>query len=839
MSRRIAATQPRYPRRYSRKGPGFVAHGSILALLFLLVSIAPSSAQQPTPSAAEEAAALADERDPEAWPRVLEEGSFLIKTYPPQFDEWDGSEIKAHAAIEISEQDKEGSTYGVVDFIARTRVDKDARVVVFDEYLGIGAKVPAQPKLESKILGILQRRFNDSVRVVSLDRVETALAANQAGAGIANEVAVNNDPPTIVFAERPTLLVYVDGSPAWRQVEGTSYERLLNTRPLLLRDSSATLYLHLFDGWLEAQTLEGPWQVGGAAPSGLEEAAAKAQQEQPADLLDGGVADQQEVDESGQPIEKPTLAKGPVPDIVVASEPTELLVTDGAPTWTAIPETGLEFADNTSGNLLRLASGSSYFVLLSGRWFEGPSLDGPWSFVPQDQLADDFRQIPDDSPKENVKASIAGTPQAQEAVIANSVPQTSEIDRKGAEFQPMIDGEPKWKAIESTSLAYVENSPTPILRVAPDQYYAVNNGVWFVAPAVTGPWITAVTVPDVIYTIPASSPLHYVTYVRIYASDEDTVVVGYTPGYYGTAVSGDVVVYGTGYYYDPWIGSYWYGYPSTWGYASSITYTPWGGWAFSFGVGWAWGYWGSWYAPYYPPYWGAYWGYYPRYGGAVIGPGGGWAAWGPGGWAGTTGNIYNKWGPVSTVSRYSGGYNAWTGNAWRGQVGGAYNSRTGTIAAGQRGAVGNVYSGQYAYGGRGAAYNPNSGTGVAGGRVTVGDADSGRQATAGRVGAANPGSGQSGSAGWVRGEEGGVARKGDDYYAGKDGEVYKRNGQGDWSQVERSGQGARVQDQARSRDLDRQYQGRNYGQQRYQGYQRSTPRAGGGGYRGGGGRRRR
>ena len=450
MPRRIAATQPRYPRRHSREGSGFVALGPILALLFLLFAVAPASAQQPTPSAAEEAAGLADERDPEAWPRVLEEGSFLIRTYPPQFDEWDGSEIKAHAAIEISEQDQEGSTYGVVDFIARTRVDKEARLVVFDEYLGIGAKVPAQPELESKILGILQRRFNDSVRVVALDRVETALAANQAGAGIANEVAVNNDPPTIVFAERPTLLVYVDGQPVWRQVEGTNHERLLNTRPLVLRDSSATLFLHLFDGWLEAQTLEGPWQVAGSAPTGLEEAAAKAQEEQPADLLDGGVADQQEVDESGEPIEKPTLAKGPVPDIVVATEPTELLVTDGAPTWTAIPETGLEFADNTSGNLLRLASGSSYFVLLSGRWFEGPSPDGPWSFVPQNELAEDFRQIPDDSPKENVKASIAGKPQAQEAVIANSVPQTSEIDRQGAEFKPMIDGEPKWKVIEST-----------------------------------------------------------------------------------------------------------------------------------------------------------------------------------------------------------------------------------------------------------------------------------------------------------------------------------------------------------------------------------------------------
>ena len=144
-----------------------------------------------------------------------------------------------------------------------------------------------------------------------------------------------------------------------------------------------------------------------------------------------------------------------------------------------------------------------------------------------------------------------------------------------------------------------------------------------------------------------------------------------------------------------------------------------------------------------------------------------------------------QWGSVSTVSRYSGGYNAWTGNAWRGQVGAAYNSRTGTIAAGQRGAVGNIYSGQYAHGGRGAAYNPNSGTAAAGGRVTVGDADSGRQGTAGRVGAANPGTGESGSAGWVRGEEGGAARVGDDFYAGKDGGVYKRSDRGDWSQVDR------------------------------------------------------
>ena len=63
------------------------------------------------------------------------------------------------------------------------------------------------------------------------------------------------------------------------------------------------------------------------------------------------------------------------------------------------------------------------------------------------------------------------------------------------------------------------------------------------------------TVPPVIYTIPPSSPLHYVTYVQVYGYTPSVVYVGYTPGYYGTVVSSDgVVVYGTGYYYPPYIG---------------------------------------------------------------------------------------------------------------------------------------------------------------------------------------------------------------------------------------------------------------------------------------------
>ena len=146
----------------------------------------------------------------------------------------------------------------------------------------------------------------------------------------------------------------------------------------------------------------------------------------------------------------------------------------------------------------------------------------------------------------------------------------------------------------------------------------------------------AATVPSVIYTIPPTSPLHYVTYVRVYSSTPTTVFVGYTPGYYGTVLTSDgVVVYGTGYYYAPWTGAYWYGAPVTYGFGASVAYTPWTGWAVAFGIGWAWGTatvacgWG--WGPY--PWWGPWgWGWaygppfypwYPAWGGAAFGSRGG------------------------------------------------------------------------------------------------------------------------------------------------------------------------------------------------------------------------
>jgi hypothetical protein len=150
----------------------------------------------------------------------------------------------------------------------------------------------------------------------------------------------------------------------------------------------------------------------------------------------------------------------------------------------------------------------------------------------------------------------------------------------------------------------------------------------------------------------------------------------------------------------------------------------------------------------------------------------------------------------------------------------AYNSRTGTLAAGQRGAAANVYTGRYASGARGTATNPSTGVSTATRQATVGNARTGREAQAGQSVTYDRDTGAAVRTGHVSGEQGSIARVGDDIYAGSDGNVYQRNGN-DWEQLERSGGSTRAAEQTRQQ-LDRDLSARSTGAERYAGQQTST-----------------
>jgi hypothetical protein len=174
-----------------------------------------------------------------------------------------------------------------------------------------------------------------------------------------------------------------------------------------------------------------------------------------------------------------------------------------------------------------------------------------------------------------VLASVPDTPQAELAVLANSVPTTATISRRDATIDLSYDGEPKFKPIEGTRMSYAVNAQLPVI-LASGTYYALDNGVWFTAKAATGPWQVATEVPEEIYTIPPSSPVYYATFSSVYQSTDDEVEVGYTPGYLGAYEEDGTVVYGTGWDYEPWYGDDYYGWGWTWGY--DYVYVPWYQW---------------------------------------------------------------------------------------------------------------------------------------------------------------------------------------------------------------------------------------------------------------------
>jgi hypothetical protein len=728
-------------------------------------------------------------------------------------------------------------TYGVIWLSSRTDVDKTSRLVSLEDLTITRASFPSAPGSQGSWQASLQRLLPEACKTIALDRLESELAVQQQVAK-GSAQPLRNTPPRVLFSTQPAILVLIDGAPVLRPA-GSGLQRVINTRPLLLEDRGR-FYLHVFDGWMQAAALTGPWSVAASPPAAVAAAMQSAVADNHVDLLDAASAD------STAPA--PSLAAGPAPAIYVSTEPAELIVTDGAPDYVPIDGTQLLYVENTSGRLFKSIADNDTYVLISGRWYRAPSTQGPWAYVPGRSLPADFARIPDSSVMENVKASVPGTRQAQEAAIANAIPQTATVERAGTtmDHAPTIDGDPQYRPIDGTDLRYVLNASTPIIETGPSAFYAVQNGVWFDAGAPTGPWVVAATVPAEIYAIPPSSPLYYVTFVQVYGATPDVVYVGYTPGYYGTVLGPDgLVVYGTGYAYSPWIGADWFGYPCTYGFGAGVRWTPWTGWGFGFGFGWSWGRglgmaWGGWGWGAHP-WWGpSAWWWAPRFHGyARTGP---WR--GRGGWGGTTADVYARWDRSHVVNRVPFRAEAWTGGLGRSGVGVAYNSRTGIPGIRQRAPMRSVYTYDRPTLERGGESSARYG-----GRVRGNEAASGRRSNAvAQRPVPAPGAPASRPANAPAARPAVIAPAARpamiapaphagapgsgavDLYAGPKGEVYRRSPAGGWEQHG----GTAWRPAAAVPGLDREFQARSMGEARSQGFQSAG--AARGGSRGGQGR---
>ena len=151
-------------------------------------------------------------------------------------------------------------------------------------------------------------------------------------------------------------------------------------------------------------------------------------------------------------------------------------------------------------------------------------------------------------------------------MLIAQIPTVMVLNPTTAAAQAKVEytGAPQFVPVEGTTLLYASNTPDKVIQVG-DLYYLCLQGVWFMSASPQGPWSTASSVPQVIYTIPPSSPVYNVTYVTQVTTSSGYVQSSYTAGYLGAfvmgAAVGAIVTSGTGYYYPPYIGYPPYAYP--------------------------------------------------------------------------------------------------------------------------------------------------------------------------------------------------------------------------------------------------------------------------------------
>ena len=653
--------------------------------------------------------------------------------------------MKLTAAVSMHEKDAKDAEFGVLKVNATVFIDKVERTVHFTSIQVASADFPALPAdKKDTYVNVLTPIVTTLVKSISLDRIEAQLGDLKYEQK-AKAVPIQNPVPAFVFATKPSLLVTLQGDPVL-QPAGDGVQRVVNTQVFLAKTADGAFYLHLWDGYLTASSLTGDWTKADKVPAAVDAAKDAAVTAKLVDLL------------GGRPT--PTPSRPPpsrrIPRPVVATTPTELVTFEGAANWVPLTGTNLLDVSNTAEQCVHGHDRPADLCprlrpLVQGRHHER-AMDLRRRQGPARRLRQDTRHQRQGECARLRARNIAG----KQALIASMIPQMAKVSRKAAQLPPIkFDGTPQIKPIEGTDLKYLMNCPTPVIQTAEGTWYALYGGVWFVSADIGGPWAVADSVADAIYGIPPSSPLHYVVYAKVYASDADFVWVGYTAGYYGAIVAGDgVVVYGTGYAYPPYVSATAYiPAPVTYGYNATMAWTPWAGWAYGFAAGWAtsaaYKYWST---PPPAPYWGPYhsWstGYYHNgYGG--------YTAYGPGGWAGTTGNMYSHWGNWSAESNAAAGYNRYTGNAGAYQYGHAI---TPSPAPWRRASATPRQMSTPATTATARAASPTTltaGRRAAGWKQTYGNAYTGKQVTAGQAAVYNPHTGQTSTAEGVHGEQGG------------------------------------------------------------------------------------
>jgi hypothetical protein len=313
----------------------------------------------PAHAAAQQAtapAAAPPEHGPASWPRALQTENGTVVVYQPQYEKLEGVTLTGRAAASWEAKGK-APIFGVFWFQSKVQIDKGAGTVDLETFDVTKVRFPnSTPETEKRAAAFLTAEIPKWDLSGSLDELTAALAASELEAKTIQGIKAT--PPKIIVSKEPAVLLLYDGAPIVRKLEGSTLERVVNTPMLVLRDpGNSRLYLTNGEVWFEAADPKGPW-----SPVSSPSPAVKAwfDQNPPPKDPEAEAAKAAAPPKAGPP--------EPAPKILVATEPTELVVFDGNPNYVPVTgESDLLYADNCDGKVLVHVPTGETFLLVSGR----------------------------------------------------------------------------------------------------------------------------------------------------------------------------------------------------------------------------------------------------------------------------------------------------------------------------------------------------------------------------------------------------------------------------------------------------------------------------------------
>ncbi len=489
--------------------------------------------------------------DATTYPREIISHAGKVLVHHPVISDWtDFETLTGKTPLEVTLRGSDTVWLGTSTFEVDTEILHDRHLVKLNNPRIMNVQFPDDAP-QKQILALVREAVKMESDTVVLDFLVRALPDDFRIPGADSKPAhLSFDPPRIVVANRPTRLLLIDGPPAMSPIESTALEIVINSNWEIYHHRQSDQW-YLLDGehWLTNTMLAGgDWRVASKLPTDFFNLQYATEWEHLAAVIPPRPAD-----------------SAPLP-FVISYESAELMLIDGQEAFEAVPGTLLEVLKSSNSDIFRYEH--RYYLLITGRWFDALGLKKNWNAVRR--LPAEFARIPPDYSRAHVLASVPGTPEARVAVIEAALPRTV----RGALGHELgvadgisvnYLGPPSFVPIENTVLRRAENTPYQVIQHN-NFYYLCHEGAWYLSDKPDRGWTYAVEVPEAIYTIPPTDPAFNVTFVRVKSFDDSSGQVAYshTQSYRGSYWTGSSIVYGTGWYYPPYVHRYGYGYPYYW-----------------------------------------------------------------------------------------------------------------------------------------------------------------------------------------------------------------------------------------------------------------------------------